>query len=65
MSGEEQQVNPSEESTPSVLGARYSLKEMMDEVQRERRESHFGRELVDVTEIDKMFSKRVRKKKKS
>jgi hypothetical protein len=48
----------------NVNGARYSLKEMMDEVKIERQESVFGRELVDTTEIDKMFSKQIRKKKR-
>lgn len=46
------------------VGARYSLKAMMEEVKVERQESVFGRELVDTTEIDKMFSKRIRKKKR-
>jgi len=53
--------------TPMIHASRdqrYSLKEMMEEVQVERRESHFGRQLVDSTEIDKMFGKRKRKKKK-
>ncbi|MGZ0655617.1 hypothetical protein ACWPKS_08415 [Coraliomargarita sp. W4R72] len=45
-------------------GVRYSLKEMMEEVAIDRRDSVFGRELVDSTEIEKMFSKKVRKKKK-
>lgn len=43
---------------------RYSLKEIMEEVAIDRRDSVFGRELVDATEIDKMFGKQVRKKKK-
>ena len=68
MSEEIQQSASSEESTSSapasVKGVRYSLKEMMDEVAMERRESVFGRELVDATEIEKMFSKKIRKKKK-
>jgi hypothetical protein len=45
-------------------GVRYSLKEIMEEVAIDRRDSVFGRELVDETEIDKMFGKQVRKKKK-
>jgi len=45
-------------------GVRYSLKEMIEEVAMERRESVFGRELVDSTEIDKMFSKQRKRKKK-
>ncbi|WPJ96632.1 hypothetical protein SH580_02810 [Coraliomargarita algicola] len=45
-------------------GVRYSLKEIMEEVATDRRDSVFGRELVDATEIDKMFGKQMRKKKK-
>ena len=41
---------------------RYSLKAMIQEVQIERRESQFGRQLVDATEIEKMFSKSRRKR---
>lgn len=46
------------------IGARYSLQKMMEEVKIERQESVFGRELVDTTEIEKMFSKRIRRKKR-
>lgn len=46
------------------IGVRYSLKAMMEEVKIERQESVFGRELVDTTEIDKMFGKQIRKKRK-
>ena len=45
-------------------GVRYSLKEILEEVAIDRRDSVFGRELVDATEIEKMFGKQVRKKKK-
>ena len=45
-------------------GVRYSLKEIMEEVAIDRRDSALGRELVDATEINKMFGKQVRKKKK-
>lgn len=51
-------------AAPSVQGVRYSLKEMMAEVVIDRRDSVFGRELVDASEIEKMFSKRVRKKRR-
>ncbi|PXA04900.1 hypothetical protein DDZ13_02750 [Coraliomargarita sinensis] len=44
---------------------RFSLREMLHEVKVERRDSQFGRQLVDATEIDKMFSKSKRKKKKA
>jgi len=68
MSEEKQQQPSSAESeahAPSPpKGVRYSLKEMMEEVAIDRRDSVFGRELVDATEIEKMFSKQVRKKKR-
>lgn len=47
-----------------VEDSRYSLKAMMDEVAAERRNSHFARELVDTTEIEKMFNKQIHNKKK-
>jgi hypothetical protein len=56
-----------EYSTPSPKPPgeyRYSLREMMEEVRIERRDSQFGRQLVDATEIDKMFNKARQKKKK-
>jgi hypothetical protein len=51
--------------SPEPRRGRYSLKEMMEEVVIERRDSVFGRELVDATEIEKMFGKKKRKKKKT
>lgn len=48
-----------------VSEVRYSLREMMEAVKAERRDSALGRELVDTTEIEKMFSNRIRKKKRS
>ncbi|MDQ8194676.1 hypothetical protein QEH59_09580 [Coraliomargarita sp. SDUM461004] len=51
-------------SSNTLKGVRYSLAEMMAEVAIDRRDSVFGRELVDATEIEKMFGKQVRKKKK-
>ena len=53
-----------EPTSHEILGIRYSLKEMLEEVAVERRESVFGRELVDATEIEKMFSKNLKKKRK-
>ncbi|WP_269525823.1 hypothetical protein [Coraliomargarita parva] len=44
---------------------RYSLRSMLDEVRNERKSSALGRELIDHTEIEKMFSNRKRIKKKS
>lgn len=43
---------------------RYSLRAMTDEVEYERKHSDFGRQLMDSTEIEKIFSKRIKKKKK-
>jgi len=43
---------------------RYSLEEMMKEVSEERISTDRSRELVDKTEIGKMFKARKRKKKK-
>lgn len=58
----------SDEPTPSAKPPqgdyRYSLREIIEEVKIERRDSQFGQQLVDATEIDKMFSKTKRKKKK-
>ena len=56
-------------ATPPLQGpiseVRYSLGEIVEAVQAERRDSALGRELVDTTEIEKMFSNRIRKKKRS
>lgn len=68
MSEEQSSEAEEPESGPlqgSVSEVRYSLREMMEAVAAERRESALGRELVDTTEIEKMFSNRIRKKKRS
>ncbi|MEM1222918.1 MAG: hypothetical protein AAGH40_09165 [Verrucomicrobiota bacterium] len=49
----------------AILSIKYSLRELMEEVVEERRDSVLGRELVDAAEIEKMFSRRERKKKNS
>lgn len=48
-----------------ILAVRYSLKEMLAEVAIERSESVFGRELVNSSEIDKMFKKKRRERRNS
>jgi len=48
-----------------LLGVRYSLVDMIEEVAYEREQSVMGRELVDAVEISKMFAKRKRKIRKS
>lgn len=50
-------------SSKGFYEVRYSLAEMMEEVQDERADSDKTRELVDAAEIGKMFVKRKRKKK--
>ncbi|MEM7791445.1 MAG: hypothetical protein AAF546_08590 [Verrucomicrobiota bacterium] len=49
----------------AIMSIKYSLRELMEEVVEERRDSVLGRELVDAAEIEKMFSRREHKKKKS
>ncbi|CAA6678469.1 MULTISPECIES: hypothetical protein [unclassified Lentimonas] len=52
-------------SKRQAQGLRYSLQEMIDEVHSEREHSVMGRELLDATEIGKMFAdKRHRKRRK-
>lgn len=60
-------TDPQEKPTPRtspVSEVRYSLKEMMAEVEGERKHSSLGRELVDSNEIGKLFTFRKKKKKK-
>lgn len=55
---------PSAPSKPKAQGVRYSLNEMLEEVVAERQHSAVGRELLDATEIGKMFAdKRNRKRR--
>jgi hypothetical protein len=56
---------PSSASAPAakVLAvARYSLKELLAEVEHERRHSVLGLELVDQSEIRSIFKARIRRK---
>jgi hypothetical protein len=50
-------------SKSKAQGVRYSLKEMLDEVGAERKHSALGRELLDSTEIGKMFANKRRGKR--
>jgi hypothetical protein len=62
---ESESGNTPPRSKRQAQGLRYSLKEMMDEVSLERKHSAMGRELLDATEIGKMFAdKRHRKRTK-
>ena len=50
------QSTPIGHRKPQAQAVRYSLKEMLDEVVAERKHSAMGRELLDSTEIGKMFA---------
>lgn len=56
----------SSSSSPSVIpapaGVRYSLPELLREVEQERRESAFAMEMLDQLEIGKMFVNRKRRR---
>lgn len=52
-------------TAPAHEDRRYSLRAMKEEVEYERKNSNFGRQLVDSTEIEKIFSKRIQKKKRT
>ncbi len=48
-----------------IQEVKYSLRELLEEVEQERSLSHFAREAVDQEEIGKLFKKnRARKKKR-
>ena len=49
----------------SVKEVRYSYRAMMEEVEKERRYSTVGRELIDAVEIGQIFDNRRRRIKKS
>ncbi len=50
------------ESAPQLKEARYSLTEMLREVEHERRNSVLGMELVDQSEIRTIFKSRAKRK---
>jgi hypothetical protein len=43
---------------PDLKEVRYSLRELLQEVEAEREGSSIGQEIVDQTEISKLFKKR-------
>lgn len=45
---------------PNLQEVRYSLRDLLNEVQEEREGSSIGQEIVDQTEISKLFNKRKR-----
>ena len=56
-------ASPSEASVrlPQVSEVRYSLAELLREIEVERRESSFSMETLDQVEIQKMFANRRRR----
>jgi hypothetical protein len=52
--------NPTPEGHPQVSEVRYSLAELLREIEVERRESSFAMETLDQVEIQKMFANRRR-----
>jgi hypothetical protein len=51
---------PAPEGRPQVSEVRYSLAELLREIEVERRESSFAMETLDQVEIQKMFANRRR-----
>jgi len=52
-------TSSSESGKPAILReVRYSLRELLKEVQAEREGSSLGQEMVDQGEIDKLFSRK-------
>jgi hypothetical protein len=51
---------PAPEGRPQVGEVRYSLAELLREIEVERRESSFSMETLDQVEIQKMFANRRR-----
>ena len=45
---------------PGLREVRYSLRELIQEVQAERESSTIGQEIVDQTEISKLFTRKKR-----
>lgn len=56
-------AHPLSPAAPSVVaGVRYSLPDLLREVEMERRESAFAMEMLDQLEIRKMFANRKRRR---
>lgn len=47
-------------AVPGLREVRYSLRELMREVQAERESSSIGQEIVDQSEISKLFTRKKR-----
>lgn len=58
-------MNPPPEKTSPLQERRYSLRELLHEVQQERDSSSIGQEMIDQSEIGKLFAgkKKVRRGK--
>ena len=48
---------------PTLQEVRYSLKEILEEVRAEKETSSLGQEIVDQTEISKLFTSNKRKRR--
>lgn len=48
----------SNKSSPVLHEVRYSLKDILEEVESEREDSSIGQEIVDQTEISKLFKRK-------
>jgi hypothetical protein len=53
--------DPAPAPPPQIAEVRYSLAEMLREIEVERRESSFSMETLDQVEIQKMFANRRRR----
>ncbi|MEX0331639.1 MAG: hypothetical protein AB3N64_09480 [Puniceicoccaceae bacterium] len=54
----ENEVPEGDPHKPNLHEVRYSLRDLLEEVQEEREGSSIGQEIVDQTEISKLFNKR-------
>ncbi|MEX0325219.1 MAG: hypothetical protein AB3N33_03935 [Puniceicoccaceae bacterium] len=54
----ENQVPEEGPHKPDLHEVRYSLRDLLEEVQEEREGSSIGQEIVDQSEISKLFNKR-------
>lgn len=54
----DQEPTQEEAAAAGLAEVRYSLRDLIEEVQAEREGSSIGQEIVDQTEISKLFDKR-------
>ncbi|MFO7726654.1 MAG: hypothetical protein R6V45_14050 [Oceanipulchritudo sp.] len=51
-------MNKSRETTTALQERRYSLRELLSEVEKERDSSSIGQEMIDQSEIGKLFERK-------